>query len=408
MIRFTTVFSVAGLAGLAQGCQFNASASGAVKSAGASGEASAEVRAVEGPSDPANDKPAITFRAGQLDYSGVINFEYNRANLQTDDATKKTLSDFKAFLERTPDLKIEIEGHTDSRGTDDYNRDLSDKRAASVRKWLIDNGIAEDRVASVGKGEDSPKVPEPEECNDKVPADISPCEAAWAQNRRVVFSVTAGAESIPVEQPEPAKAVIAVSEPVSQPQRECPWLWGGHANALGPNSWGMLAGATQPGICWLELSLGVGIGGRSIDASAPAPSKIDASYVSFTVPLRGRFWFMNRHSLIGDLGLGFTHYRISGDIADPAGLTGEIKRNTAPMIGHLGLGYGFRPNTFLAGPRFAFTVGALAHLTRLGDSELDVPAGFANGPQLQSELNRETNKLDDLEPYGELSFGWLF
>ncbi len=384
-------------------CKFSASATGGVKS---SGDVDGNAQASTSETPPAPAKEAITFREGKLDYQGVINFDYDKASLKGTD-TLQTLTEFRKFLEAHPTVKIEIQGHTDSRGSDQYNRDLSDRRAATVRKWLISNGVPEDRVTSVGKGEDEPQTPEPDACHDKLPADQTQCEAAWGTNRRVMFKVTQGAEALPAPaptaEPAPAPAPVAAPEPVDP----CPLLWGGHANALGPNSWITLAGAVQPRICWLELSLGLGIGFNDADASA-TNADADGRYVSFTVPLRGRFWFMDRHSFIGDAGLGFTHYRISADLDDGAGGTGSYKRNTTPLIGHLGLGYGFRPNGAQAGPRLALVLGGLLHLTKLGDSSINTNATFTNGPALKTALDNETNDLDDLEPYAEASFGWLF
>lgn len=389
------------------GCKFSASASGSVKSSGdMAGSADASVSEQPAP-EPPRDSSAITFREGRLDYEGVINFEYDKADLRSDAETQRTLAEFEKFLAAHPNVSIEIEGHTDSRGSDEYNRSLSERRAASVRRWLIEHGIAEDRVTSVGKGEDQPQVPEPDACNDKVPADTSPCEQAWAANRRVVFKVTKGAETLPEPEPPAATEPASVATPAPAPTNECPWLWGGHFNGLGPNSWVVLSGATQPGVCWLELSLGVGLGWRNLDAEAQNATG-DGRYFSLTVPLRGRFWFMDRHSLIADAGLGVTHYRISADLEDGAGVKGEYRRRTTPLIGHLGIGYGFRPNGPRPGPRLALVVGGLLHLTGLGNSEIDVPAGFANAAALQAALDDESDELTDLEPYGEISVGWLF
>src|SRR5690606_22639132 len=106
------------------------------------------------------------------------------------------LEEFEKFLEKHPDVSLEIEGHTDSRGSDDYNLDLSERRAYAVRDWLIERDVSEDRLTAVGKGEGDPQVPEPEGCRDVPPADTSPCEEAWATNRRVVFEVTEGEETI--------------------------------------------------------------------------------------------------------------------------------------------------------------------------------------------------------------------
>ena len=407
------LIALLGMALTAQGCRFSASATGAVKS---SGEAQGSAQSsTETQPPPAQAPPAaITYSQGKLDYTGVINFEYDKADLRTDADTEKTLGEFKSFLQQNPQVKIEVEGHTDSRASNEYNRELSDRRAAAVRKWLVANGVAEDRITSIGKGEDAPQVPEPPECKDKHPENTAPCEGTWAQNRRVVFQVTSGAETLPAAPPPPPPpppppAPPPEPEPVAQD--ECPWLFGPHLNPLGPNSWISVAGATQPGVCWLELSLGVGVGFGDADAEdPPAGTEGDGSYTSFTVPLRARIWFMDRHSLLGDIGVGFTHYDIGADLTDSAGLTGDYERDSTPFIGHLGVGYGFRPNGSQAGPRLALIVGGLLHFSDLDDSSISTAAGFnaAEAAALQAELDDDTDGLPDLEPYGEISFGYLF
>ena len=60
-----------------------------------------------------------------------------------------------ALAER-PDATVTIEGHTDSDGSEAYNLDLSDRRAASVVTWLTDRGVDPGRLAAVGKGEAEP------------------------------------------------------------------------------------------------------------------------------------------------------------------------------------------------------------------------------------------------------------
>jgi outer membrane protein OmpA-like peptidoglycan-associated protein len=397
---------------LASGCRFSASAQGSVNSSG-DVEADASASSSTPPPEPAPPPKqatgkSIKLKEGKLDYEGVINFEYDKADLRSDEETQATLREFKAFLELHPDVSIEVEGHTDSRGSDDYNRDLSDRRAASVRGWLVESGIAEARITSIGKGEDQPQVPEPPDCDDKTPRDAAPCEVPWATNRRVVFQVTEGAETVQTAaEPTPPPPPPPPPPPAPEPVAECPWLYGGHANLLGPNSWVTLAGAVQPGICWLEVSLGVGLGLGDFDADEPGGGYADGSYVSFTVPLRGRIWFMDRHSFIGDVGVGITHYRMSADMTDQLDVSGDYTRNTTPLIGHLGVGYGFRPNGSQAGPRLALVIGPLFHLTELGASEFS-PAGLTGGNALQQSLDDTTNDLDDVEAYGEASFGWLF
>ncbi len=405
--------SFVGAALFLSGCQFSASASGEANTGGENkfeGEASMTTDEPESSAGKGKLKESIRYEKGKLDYEGVINFEYNKANLQNDESTSKTLGDFKKFLDTYPDVRIEVEGHTDSRGSDEYNRKLSDRRAATVRKWLVDNGIADSRVTSIGKGEDDPQVPEPTECHNQEPDDTTPCEAPWATNRRVVFRVTDGGESLPQEpdpEPTPEPAPDPEPEPAPVAEKKCKWLFGPHLNIIGPNSWVGLAGATQPCIDWLELSLGVGLGLGSADVDENG-LEADGSYWSLTVPLRARFWPFEVHSPIADLGIGITHYRISADAEDAAGNTFEYTRNTTPFIGHAGLGYGYRPNGPDGGFRLAVIVGLLVHLNGLGDSEVDAQAGFAQAAALQAALDEETNELKKLEPYAELSLGWLF
>lgn len=117
---------------------------------------------------------------------------------------------------------------------------------------------------------------------------------------------------------------------------------------------------------------------------------------------------MDTHSLIADAGIGLSHYRIAADMVDTAGVSGDYTRRTTPFIGHLGIGYGFRQNGAQAGPRLALVIGGLVHFSELADSEADTAAGFSNAAALQAELDGETDDLSDLEPYGEISFGWLF
>ncbi len=66
------------------------------------------------------------------------------------------LNDVVTILNENPSFKVQIDGHTDSQGKDDYNQTLSDQRAASVKAYLISKGIAEGRLSSTGYGETKP------------------------------------------------------------------------------------------------------------------------------------------------------------------------------------------------------------------------------------------------------------
>ena len=71
---------------------------------------------------------------------------------------------------------VEIGGHTDSRGADDYNLELSQRRAAAVMRYLTENGIEAGRLTSEGYGEARP-------------IDTNDTDAGRARNRRVVFVI---------------------------------------------------------------------------------------------------------------------------------------------------------------------------------------------------------------------------
>lgn len=83
-----------------------------------------------------------------------IFFDYNLATLRS--RSKHELNKLYDFLKNNADIKIEISGHTDSRGNDDYNLRLSRDRAQAVMDYLVRNGISSKRLSAVGYGETRP------------------------------------------------------------------------------------------------------------------------------------------------------------------------------------------------------------------------------------------------------------
>jgi outer membrane protein OmpA-like peptidoglycan-associated protein len=83
-------------------------------------------------------------------------FDYNSSSLRPE--SRATLGDLAGNFRRYTDEIIDVEGHTDSTGTPDYNQGLSEKRADSVKGYLIDNGVAASRVNAIGYGETRPKA----------------------------------------------------------------------------------------------------------------------------------------------------------------------------------------------------------------------------------------------------------
>ncbi len=103
-----------------------------------------------------------------------IFFDFDKIVLKT--ASFPELDRVVEFMEENASVAIEIEGHTDNKGTDAYNEKLSQGRADAVMDYLIEQGIAEERVRAKGYGESQPKT-----SNDT--------ESGRAINRRVVFTV---------------------------------------------------------------------------------------------------------------------------------------------------------------------------------------------------------------------------
>ncbi|MCA9717291.1 MAG: OmpA family protein, partial [Myxococcales bacterium] len=75
-----------------------------------------------------------------------------------------------------PSIRIEISGHTDSIGDPEYNKDLSRRRAEAVKSYLVENGIAPDRVETRGAGMDEPVA-------------SNQTAAGRAKNRRIEFTI---------------------------------------------------------------------------------------------------------------------------------------------------------------------------------------------------------------------------
>jgi len=103
-------------------------------------------------------------------------FAYDRSDLNTD--AKNSLDKLRTTLLKYPETNITVIGHTDSKGTKQYNQTLSESRANSVVSYTSQNGINKDHMTAIGKGETDPIA-----TNDT--------EEGSASNRRVEFVITA-------------------------------------------------------------------------------------------------------------------------------------------------------------------------------------------------------------------------
>ena len=101
-------------------------------------------------------------------------FNYDSAELDTD--AQELLQDQVAWLKQYSNVSVIIEGHCDERGTREYNLALGEKRAQSVKNYLINLGVSSDRVSTISYGKERPAV-------------VGSNDGAWAQNRRSVTIV---------------------------------------------------------------------------------------------------------------------------------------------------------------------------------------------------------------------------
>lgn len=84
------------------------------------------------------------------------NVYFNPGTSMLTDQSNEVLNELLKFLRSNPNTRVEISGHSDNQGSADVNQWLSQRRAESVAKWLIKNGIAADRLATKGYGESAP------------------------------------------------------------------------------------------------------------------------------------------------------------------------------------------------------------------------------------------------------------
>lgn len=102
----------------------------------------------------------------------TINFEYDQARLTAD--AKQKLSENAEWIKKNPSTTVQIEGHTDSRGTVEYNLALGERRAKSVKTYLQGLGVDAKRMTIISYGEEKP-------------LDATDSESSWGKNRRANF-----------------------------------------------------------------------------------------------------------------------------------------------------------------------------------------------------------------------------
>jgi peptidoglycan-associated lipoprotein len=103
-----------------------------------------------------------------------IYFDFDKSNIKPSE--REVLNKNGEWLKDNPNVRVQIEGHCDERGTNEYNIALGERRAVSARDYLLSLGISSERLYTVSYGEEKPVCTEQN-------------ESCWWQNRRAHFLV---------------------------------------------------------------------------------------------------------------------------------------------------------------------------------------------------------------------------
>ena len=160
--------SVAGVALLAlAACTGNGTGTGTVEGSG--GKAGNPGGGIDRAS---RDGAKVTFEAAGV--SDTIYFDYDKTTLRPD--ALPTLQRIAGWMMQHPTVQIRIAGHADERGTREYNLALGDRRATTVRSYLVSLGIPAERLETMSYGKERPVA-------------VGSDEASWAKNRRAVAEI---------------------------------------------------------------------------------------------------------------------------------------------------------------------------------------------------------------------------
>ena len=147
----------------------------------AAAEREAAARAAREAEERAARERAAAIAAARAAFATMIYFDYDKSDLKPE--ARATLDAKLPLLRANANVRIRIAGHTDERGSDEYNIALGQRRAAAAKAYLVANGVAAARIDVVSFGEDRP-------------AAMGSNEGAWSQNRRDEFEIIVGGETL--------------------------------------------------------------------------------------------------------------------------------------------------------------------------------------------------------------------
>jgi peptidoglycan-associated lipoprotein len=129
----------------------------------------------------AAEKEAALRASLMQDLAAMIHFDFDKSDIKPE--YESNLTRKAAILAANTGARIQIAGHCDERGSDEYNLALGNRRAAAAKRYLVNHGVNADRIETVSYGEERPLDPGHD-------------ETAWAKNRRDEFDVTSGADRL--------------------------------------------------------------------------------------------------------------------------------------------------------------------------------------------------------------------
>ena len=134
-------------------------------------------------SAPVQQAPSVVPGSAEdlrVNVGDTVHFDYDKYDLH--DSDRAILQKQAAWLQQYQSVRVTVEGHCDERGTREYNLALGARRANAVKEYLVSLGVSAARVDTISYGKERPV------CTDST-------EDCWAQNRRGVTTITAGANS---------------------------------------------------------------------------------------------------------------------------------------------------------------------------------------------------------------------
>ena len=131
-----------------------------------------------GPGGPGGPGGISSSRGSQQDLASTagdrVFFAYDRSDISSE--AQQILQRQSQWLKRYPNVSVTIEGHTDERGTREYNLALGERRAQAVKNVLVALGVPAARVSTISYGKERPEIPHSD-------------DQSYAQNRRGVTTV---------------------------------------------------------------------------------------------------------------------------------------------------------------------------------------------------------------------------